>query len=214
MSRRGFAEFVKSAFGTAVLCAGHELTPHNPFCWSPMDSHMTKNTYSRRELKLDLLEDALSECTRLLDSGYKQAGNWTLGQMCQHLRLTMEANMYGYPRWMTALGMPLRPILRAFALPRLLAGNSISGVRTAGMFVPPAGLDDNEQVRLFEVCVRDFENHAEPLHPHPGFGRMTNEEFNRFHAAHAAHHLSFLIPPPLSNSQETEPAPRPAGESQ
>ena len=171
-----------------------------------MDSRMTTSTLSRRELTLDRLEDALSECTRLLDSGYTQAGNWTLGQMCLHLRLTMEANMHGYPRWMTALGMPLRPILRAFALPRILAGNSISGIRTAGMFVPPRGLDDTEQVKLFEECVREFENHAEPLHPHPGFGRMTHEEFGRFHAAHAAHHLGFLIPPSLDDSQETEPA--------
>ncbi len=174
---------------------------------------MTKSTFSRRELKLDRLGEALSECTRLLGSGYTQAGNWTLSQMCQHLRLTMEANMHGYPRWMTVVGMPLRPILRAFALPRVLAGNSISGIRTAGMFVPPGGLDDTEQVKLFEECVREFEGQAEPLHPHPGFGRMTHEEFGRFHAAHAAHHLSFLIPHPLSDSQETEPAPRPAGES-
>lgn len=173
---------------------------------------MTKSISSRRELKLDRLGDALSECTRLIDSGYTQAGNWTLGQMCQHLRLTMEANMHGYPRWMTAVGMPLRPILRAFALPRILDGNSISGIRTAGMFVPPGGLDDTEQFRLFEECVREFENHAKPLHPHPGFGRMTHEEFGRFHAAHAAHHLSFLIPPQPSDSQEAEPAPRPAGD--
>lgn len=80
------------------------------------------------------------------------------------------------------------------------------------MFVPPGGLDDSEEVRLFEVCVHEFEGHTKPLHPHPGFGRMTHEELGRFHAAHAAHHLSFLIPPPLSDSPEAEPAPRPADE--
>lgn len=174
---------------------------------------MTKSTLSRRELKLDRLGDALAECARLLGSGYTQAGNWTLGQMCLHLRLTMEANMHGYPRWMTAVGMPLRPILRAFMLPRILAGSSVSGVRTAGMFVPPRGLDDAEQVKLFEACVREFEGQAEPLHPHPGFGRMSHEEFGRFHAAHAAHHLGFLIPHLLSDSRESETAPPRAGES-
>lgn len=174
---------------------------------------MTKSTIPRRELKLDQLGDALEECARLLDRGYTQAGNWTLGQMCLHLRLTMEVNMHGYPRWMTAVGMPLRPILRTFMLPRILAGNSVSGVRTAGMFVPPGGLDDAEQLRLFEACVREFEGQAEPLHPHPGFGRMSHEEFGRFHAAHAAHHLGFLIPHPLSDSRESETAPPHAGES-
>jgi hypothetical protein len=149
---------------------------------------------SRRELRLDGLDDALSECARLLEVGYRQTGNWTLGQMCQHLRLTIEANMHGYPTWMNIVGLPLRPMLRAFALPRLLAGNSIGGIRTAGMFVPPADLDDRTEVRRLEACVGEFEKHADPLQPHPGFGRMTHEEFDRFHAAHAAHHLSFLIP--------------------
>lgn len=164
---------------------------------------MTKLRNTRRELKFEQLTEVLGECSRLLGSGYTRTGNWTLGQMCQHLRLTMCANMYGYPKWMSALGLPLRPILRAFALPHLLDGRSISGVRTAGMFIPPGGLDDREEFRLFAACVREFEVHTAPLHPHPGFGRMTHGEFNRFHAAHAAHHLSFLIPCVVtSNSQD------------
>ena len=172
---------------------------------------MARTESSRRKLKLERLDDALSECTRLISSGYRQTGNWTLGQMCRHLRLTIEANMRGYPLWMSALGLPLRPILRAFALPRLLAGNSIQGVRTAGMFVPPADLDDREEVERFDACVRAYERHTEPLHPHPGFGRMTHEAFDRFHAAHAAHHLSFLIPCQPAPAEEAEPVTRAAG---
>lgn len=148
----------------------------------------------RRELIFDDLDDAVAECRRLLDNGYQQYGAWTLGQMCQHIRLTMEANMRGYPTWMSALGLPLRPALRRFALPRLLAGKSINGVRTAGMFVPPAGLDDASELGAFVACVEEFKAGTGPLHPHPGFGRMTREEFNRFHAGHTAHHLSFLAP--------------------
>lgn len=149
---------------------------------------------ARRDLRLNTLGDAVSECERLLRSGYTPAGNWSLAQICVHLRLTMEANMRGYPVWMTVLGLPLRPILRRFALPRLLAGNSINGVRTAGMFVPPDHLDDAQELAKFERCVREFEQAEGPLHAHPGFGRMPHEQFARFHAAHAAHHLSFLAP--------------------
>jgi len=148
----------------------------------------------RRELTLDNLDDAVAECRRLLATGYQRRGAWTLGQMCRHVRLTMESNMEGYPLWMSVLGLPLRPLLRRFALPRLLAGNSISGVRTAGMFVPPAGLDDAAELERFEACVRAFKGGSGPLHPHPGFGRMSREGFERFHAAHTAHHLGFLEP--------------------
>lgn len=146
----------------------------------------------RRELTLDTLDAVLQECDKLLSDGYKRNGRWSLGQMCNHLRLTIESNMHGYPRWMTLLGMPLRPILKRVALPRLLKGKSINGVKTAGMFVPSEGLDDAEELRKFRECIEAFQSTDTPLHPHPGFGRMSHEQFERFHAAHSAHHLSFL----------------------
>jgi len=148
----------------------------------------------RRELILNSLDETISECRRLLENGYQPTGNWNLAQMCSHLRLTMEANMHGYPAWMTVLGMPLRPLLRWLALPRLLAGKSINGMRTAGMFVPLDNLVDMAELEKFEKCVCEFQQSTRTLHPHPGFGRMSREQFNQFHAAHAAHHLSFLIP--------------------
>ena len=146
----------------------------------------------RRPLKFENLTEAILECETLLESGYTRQGNWTLGQICCHLRLTMEANMTGYPTWMTVVGFPLRPVFRFLLLPRLLAGNSPKGVRTAGIFVPPDHMDDVVEVASFKRCVSKFLESNEPLHPHPGFGRLTKVEFDRFHAAHAAHHLSFL----------------------
>ncbi len=93
---------------------------------------------------------------------------------------------------MTVLGYPLRPLLRKFMLPRLLSGDSPSGVRTAPMFVPPNNLDDASEVNAFAECVDTFLSHTGQLHAHPGFGKMNHKELIEFHAAHAAHHLSFL----------------------
>jgi len=148
----------------------------------------------RRKLKLNTLDDVIAECSRLLENGYHPTGNWSLAQICAHLRLTMEANMQGYPRWMTAVGLPLRPLLRRFALPRLLAGNPIQGLKTAGMFIPADNLDDATELDKLEECALKFIESTEPLHAHPGFGMMSREQFTRFHAAHAEHHLSFLSP--------------------
>ena len=146
----------------------------------------------RRELKLATLTEASGECERLLELGYTKSGNWSLAQICCHLRLTIERNIDGYPKWMTILGYPLRFFLRRLLLPRLLRGNSPTGIRTAGIFVPPDGLDDKEEFELLKKCVERFSKIDLPLHAHPGFGHMSHEEFDRFHAAHAAHHLSFL----------------------
>ena len=148
----------------------------------------------RRELRLADLDALLGECRGLYESGYERRGKWSLGQMCCHLRLTMESNMRGYPRWMTVMGWPLRPVLRRFALPRILDGRSINGVKTAGMFVPAEGLDDGEELAKLERCVAAFRGWSEELHAHPGFGAMSKDGFERFHAAHGAHHLGFLVP--------------------
>lgn len=109
-----------------------------------------------------------------------------------HLRLSIEANMNGYPLWMVVLGYPLRPFLRWLALPKLLACNSPSGIRTAGKFIPENDLDDTHEVERFKNCVTEFLQTDRPMHPHPSFGSMSNQDFNHFHAAHSAHHLSFL----------------------
>lgn len=148
----------------------------------------------RRPLQLKGLPDVIAECEQLLRTGYTKSGNWTLAQICRHIRLTIESNMDGYPIWMTVLGYPLRPILRRIALPKLLSGNSPNGIPTAGMFVPPGGLDDSAEVERLKDCVTRFVASSAPLHGHPGFGNMTHDQFNQFHAAHAAHHLSFLHP--------------------
>ena len=148
----------------------------------------------RRSITFENLSEMTGEADRLLKTGYRRSGNWSLGQVCCHLRLTMQGNLDGYPSWMVMLGFPLRPILRRFALPKLLAGNSPTGVPTAGIFVPPNDVDDADEVDQLKQCVVTFLESKQPMHAHPGFGNMSAEEFARFHAAHAAHHFSFLHP--------------------
>lgn len=146
----------------------------------------------RRKLKLEDLNQVVAEAEDLLQAGYTRSGNWSLGQACCHVRLTIESNMNGYPTWMAALGFPLRPVLRWFVLPSFLAGRSPGGIPTAGMFVPADNLDDANEVAKLKQCVALFIESRTALHAHPGFGKMSREGFAAFHAAHAAHHFSFL----------------------
>ncbi|QEG20447.1 DUF1569 domain-containing protein [Mariniblastus fucicola] len=145
----------------------------------------------RRSLHLVKLADTVAESKRLLQSGYQKNGNWSLGQICRHLRLTIDANVNGYPKWMS-LALPIRPVMRWLLLPRLLRGDSPSGIKTASIFVPQNDLNDAAEVELFATSVANFLNHDGRLFPHPGFGRLSKSQFEHFHAAHASHHLSFL----------------------
>jgi hypothetical protein len=159
----------------------------------------------RRPLKFENLDDAVEECRQLQRSGYLRAGNWSLGQACRHLRLAQDSCIDGYPRWMS-LFAPLRPLLRWFFLPRLLRGDSPAGIRTAGNYVPPPDVDDEQEFRAFAECVRRFADHDGFLYPHPGFGKFDHSALGQFHAAHAAHHFGFLIP-----NRRTDFSPLPSG---
>ncbi len=161
----------------------------------------------RRKLHFDDLSEAVKEFERLLDSGYSQLGNWSLAQMALHLRLTIDASVDGYPKWMS-LFAPIRPILRTLALPRLLRGDSTKGIPTAPMFEPKSStLEDEVEVQLLKESIERFRNHTGKFYPHPGFGLANLESLDPFHAAHCAHHLGFLVPatgqPNSATSHET-----------
>ena len=146
----------------------------------------------RRKLLLEDLEAVIAECEGLLGSGYTQNGKWSLGQICHHIRLTIDASVNGFPIWMILVGYPLRPFLRRWLLPRLLRGDSPSGIRTARRYEPPLDLDDAREVEALRQSISRFHESTQTPRAHPGFGTMPKGAFERFHAAHASHHLSFL----------------------
>lgn len=147
----------------------------------------------RRKLHLEEFDSVLEECHRLLQSGYRKTGNWSLAQVCQHIRLTIDSSVAGYPLWMK-LFAPLRPILRMMFLSRLLRGDSPAGLPTAPSYVPRGDLVDAEELKLLEQAIENFRSHEGAFHAHPGFGLNDREALERFHSVHTAHHLSFLLP--------------------
>ena len=146
-----------------------------------------------RELRFSDLTAASREAESLLNCGYERHGNWTLAQVCRHLRLVQDSSVDGYPRWM-ALFAPLRPVMRRLLLPRIMSGDSPTGIPTTPIYAPPGQLDDTEEVAKFAESVHRFYAHAGPYEPHPAFGRMDRDSLEDIHAAHAAHHLRFLTP--------------------
>ena len=127
----------------------------------------------------------------LLDTGYTKHGNWSLGQVCRHMSLTVDASIDGYPWWMS-LAAPIRPLVRWLMLPKLLRGDSPAGLKTAPLFVPPGDISDADEVAVFAKSVKRLREHDGYLYPHPGFGKLAPDLLEQFHAAHAAHHLGFL----------------------
>ncbi len=147
----------------------------------------------RRELEFRNLDALIDHLQELRDHPYERAGQWSLGQVCEHLRLFMINSMDGFGfrlPWLVRMAGPL-------LLGRTLRRRRIpEGGRGPKPLMPPEAstLDDAAAVDAFIQTVERYRDHAQPLHPSPLFGRLTRDQWDQIHLIHAAHHLSFIIP--------------------
>ena len=149
----------------------------------------------RRPLRLTTIDAAIDEIDRLHACGYERAGAWDLARTCDHLTLAMRMSLDGCP-----------PDTRPFWPLRVLGPTVVkwtvlgTGWMASGVPVPHASLeiaDPRAERTAVSHCVatlrevRDFDG---PFHPNPVMGRLSPQQWRRFHIVHANHHLRFLIP--------------------
>ena len=65
----------------------------------PMGMVLIKNgkLLGKRGLRLASLDDVLEQADMLMERGYTKSGEWTLGQVCQHLSYGIIFSIDGHP---------------------------------------------------------------------------------------------------------------------
>lgn len=145
----------------------------------------------RQRLHFEDLAGAIAHAKSLQNSGYEQLGNWSLGQVCNHLAQTVNLSVNGFP---FRLPSPVAAVLRwAFfnvsVVPRLMGSIRLPTSRNLTQETPcddQAGID-----RLIRATERMTAPDAK-LKANPLLGQLTVAQWQRFHGWHAARHLSFL----------------------
>ena len=145
----------------------------------------------RRALSFSSLDEVMPEVDRLLE-GHTTTGQWSLGQICNHLSTAMRYTVEGFPEqapWLlrrTVGPVAKRQVLGSGAMPE--------GVKLPEKYLPRPGLDPRAEAEALRASLRYYLAHAGPLADHPLFGSMSRDEWDRYHAIHCAHHLSFARP--------------------
>jgi hypothetical protein len=147
----------------------------------------------RRELTFGHLSQVMPEVDRLLQ-GYRLGGQWTLGQVCQHLTRSLQGSVEGIPgagAWL------LRRTIGPWLGRRMLS----RGIMPAGFRIRPewgvmpgTGLDDRAEAEALRGAILYYSGRTEGFPEHPMFGRLGREQWDRLHCIHCAHHLGFLLP--------------------
>jgi hypothetical protein len=151
----------------------------------------TAEVAGRRELHFGSYQNILDDVHALAAVPTRQLGNWSLGQVCEHLAKGMEYAVDGAPfkaPLFIALVAPFlkkryctRPMKPGFKLPP-----------TASDYVPTTE-DASVGVARLERAIERIQQ-ASVLKPHAMFGPMTRDEWDQLHFRHAEMHLSFIKP--------------------
>jgi len=162
---------------------------------SPTNSTLVDTTKveNRRKLQLQTLDDLSREADQLASQPVHVLGNWSLGQIFEHLARGLEASIDGLdfrpPLWMRLTGPALKfVILKTSMQPGMkLPEQAAVHFRPGETTTTEAGL-----ARLQAVIARCQATDKRPRHPI--FGKWTARQANKFNLMHAELHLSFVIP--------------------
>src|SRR5437763_1213246 len=127
----------------------------------------------RRDLRLPNYDAALADAEALLATGYDRVGNWSLGQVCDHLAATMERSLDGFP---TRFWWPVRLLARWLFLGKVLRHQVFRRRFPAPRYMqPPDSVEDRAGLDRLRAVVTRLRAHAGPMQPSPAFGRLTPE---------------------------------------
>ncbi len=134
----------------------------------------------RRTVQFNSLDEVLADIENLQTHGYDRAGNWTLGQMCNHLAgsidLTLSKPIQMIPQFVQRI--VFGSFLRFAFLGKI--GNAI-GLRLPTSLPQKQRVDDQAGVQRLKKC---FDRLREP----------NTSQLLGFHLWHCVHHFSFLNP--------------------
>jgi Protein of unknown function (DUF1569) len=151
----------------------------------------TRNTKGRRTLHFDNYQQLLDEVHTLAAVPTRQLGNWSLGQILQHLAKAMNMAIDGPPFKVAFILRVLGPFFKNRVISRPMS----SGFRLPknGAVLIPTECDVAAGVAEIEKAVTRLEQTSERK-PHFVFGPMTREEWDQLQFRHAEMHLSFITP--------------------
>jgi len=146
----------------------------------------------RRTVRYETLQDLVNEARQLAERGYSRAGEWSLGQVCNHLAGAINMSRDGFP---SGLPRPMRPIMRLVLFGRMRKRIPIRlRVPTLPSLQPPADIADEEAIDRLSAAIARFNEPGATFAASPVLGKLTAEEWNVFHLWHSEHHMSFLLP--------------------
>jgi hypothetical protein len=151
---------------------------------------MTVEAPIRRTLRFESFDDILQDADRLVAVNAGTCGNWSLGQILEHLATVMEKSIDGFQ---SRAPWPVRLFARTFIKEKVLRDGMKAGFRLpkyAEAELVSAAADAPEALAHLRRAIERLRTECHRAE-HPGFGKLAINEWNQLHLRHAELHLSF-----------------------
>ena len=148
----------------------------------------------RRRLRFHTLDQVMGDAMLVGQGPYERLGTWSLGQCCDHLAVTMDYCIDGFP---FSVPLPLRimgPMLKKRMIdPDRGFPSGVKFPKSGRAALEPNAISDEQGLAKLQAGI-DRLNAESKRARSPLFGTMTRDEWNMLHCNHAALHLSYLLP--------------------
>ncbi len=153
----------------------------------------TRRQTGRCRRRFNNFDEILHEVRSLAARPTRQLGNWSLGQICQHLGIAMEQctsadDLFPVPLRLRIMGR----LVRGWVLKRGLPSGFKLPPEGAAVLVPSQVSVEEGLARLEKGMAALAQTSRRTAHP--VFGAMNVDEWHQFHLRHAEMHLSFIVP--------------------
>lgn len=148
----------------------------------------------RRTVKYRGYEMILEDAETIAGGNYVTVGNWSFGQILDHLAKSFHASIDGVGFQLPWLA---RVCATCFLKGRFLNKTIPSGFQipstSSDRFAPGASVTVEEGLSRLRHAVHRCKSEKNRA-PHPLFGRLPAAEWDRFSLRHAELHMSFVVP--------------------
>lgn len=149
----------------------------------------TKKVAGRRKVHYESMDALLDEARHFATANVRQLGNWSPGQIYEHLARSLDGSIDGFDM---SLPAPVRWLMTLLMKKKMLTKPIPAGFKSTTNFIPDEISDEAGLANLEKAIGRQKTDPTRVMHP--GFGNLTREEWEAFHLRHAEMHMSFLVP--------------------
>jgi hypothetical protein len=159
----------------------------------------TAKVTDRRSLRFASFAELAEEVERLSRAAehgtLRTTGNWSVGQILQHLGKTMQFSFDGFP---FKAALPARLMSKIFkhlmwkGLLNLMFKPGHQLPPSAGAMLPADTVSVTDGAALLLAQIQRVQAGAPMTQPHPFLGSLTQAQWTDIHLCHAAAHLSFI----------------------